>query len=130
MYYRGSQDLIPEPFIVRETPMEKPIQMALESKLTEALEAQYLEVINESANHNVPAGSESHFKVIAAASCFEGKRAVARHQMVYGVLAHELDAGMQGGGVHALALHLYTPAEWAQQQQAPESPECLGASKS
>lgn len=108
--------------------MNNPIQTTIEAKLTCALSAQYLEVINESGQHNVPPGSESHFKVVAAAECFEGKRAVARHQMIYRVLAQELEGGMQGGGIHALALHLYTPSEWAEQQQAPASPKCLGGS--
>lgn len=109
--------------------MNNPIEHAIKTKLHQALTPEYLDVVNESASHNVPPGSESHFKVVAAASCFEGKRAVARHQMVYAALAHELEGGMQGGGVHALALHLYTPEEWAQKWQAPSSPECLGGGR-
>jgi len=33
------------------------------------------------------------------------------------------------GQFHALALHTYTPEEWAAQGSAPESPTCLGGSK-
>ncbi len=109
--------------------MQNPIQKTIVLKLKEALAPDHLEVINESANHNVPAGSESHFKVIAASRHFDGKRAVARHQMVYQVLTQELKGSGQGAGVHALALHLYTPSEWAGQQKAPVSPPCLGAKK-
>ena len=109
--------------------MNKPIEQAIKAKLNQALSPKYLDVLNESAKHNVPPGAESHFKVVAAASCFEGKRAVARHQMVYAILAQELEGGMQGGAVHALALHLYTPEEWAQKRQAPLSPECLGGGR-
>jgi BolA protein len=73
----------------------------------------------------VPRGSETHFRVVLACSAFEGKRAVARHQQVYAVLSDELR-----GGVHALALHTYTPGEWAEQAGvAPQSPDCMGGSK-
>jgi BolA protein len=33
------------------------------------------------------------------------------------------------GQVHALALHTYTPGEWAEQGAAPASPTCRGGSK-
>jgi BolA protein len=75
--------------------------------------------------HNVPPGSESHFKVVLAASVFDGQRKVARHQAVYALLGD-----LMQGGVHALALHLYTPEEWAALGGAPASPECLGGGRS
>ena len=44
-------------------------------------------------------------------------------------LAQALAEQMQGP-VHALALHTYAPEEWRlRQQEAPQSPECLGGSK-
>lgn len=95
------------------------------AKLEQAFSPAHLEVENESHGHNVPRGSETHFRVVIACSAFEGKRAVSRHQQVYAVLADELK-----GGVHALALHTYTPAEWAAQGgDAPASPACMGGSK-
>ena len=101
------------------------MQRTIERKLAEALAPAHLEVINESNQHSVPPGSESHFKVVLVSAVFEGKRSVARHQQVYKVLAEEL-----AGGVHALALHTYTPAEWAGHTAgAPASPACMGASK-
>ena len=57
---------------------------------------------------------------------FNDLSAVKRHQALYGLLQDELD-----NGVHALALHLYTPAEWAaRNEQAPGSPDCRGGSRS
>lgn len=101
------------------------VQSQIADKLTEALSPDHLEVVNESDQHNVPPGSESHFKVVVVSQAFVGKRAVARHQSVYAVLAEQL-----AGPVHALALHTYSPEEWhARSQEAPESPECLGGSK-
>jgi BolA protein len=75
--------------------------------------------------HSVPENSETHFKLIAVSAQFDGKRNVARHQLIYKVLAEEL-----AGPVHALAIHTYTSSEWQQRNAvAPESPECMGGSK-
>ena len=93
-------------------------------KLEQAFSPDHLQVINESASHNVPEGSESHFKVVLVSQSFEGQSAVKRHQSVYAVLAAELQSG-----VHALALHTYLPVEWEKRQSAPISPDCLGGSR-
>ena len=101
------------------------MQNQITQKLSEALTPNHLEVINESGNHNVPAGSESHFKVTMVADIFEGESLVKRHQKVYQLLADELKSG-----VHALALHLYTVAEWREKNgEAPLSPPCMGGEK-
>ena len=101
------------------------IQQTIEQKLGEAFKSQHLLVENESHMHSVPANSETHFKVTLVSEDFEGQGKVKRHQSLYRVLADEL-----AGGVHALALHLYTPDEWtASGQAAPASPNCLGGSK-
>jgi len=100
------------------------IQQQITDKLMEQLSPSHLEVVNESHMHSVPANSETHFKVVLATDAFDGKRPVQRHQMVYGILSEEL-----AGEVHALALHTYTPEEWAATITAPESPQCLGGSK-
>ncbi len=100
-------------------------QYAIEQKLTQAFNSDLLAVENESHKHNVPPNSETHFKVTLVSADFEGQGKVRRHQSIYGVLADELS-----GGVHALALHPYTPEEWASSgQPAPESPNCMGGSK-
>ncbi|SLM64038.1 MULTISPECIES: transcriptional regulator BolA [Dickeya] len=99
------------------------IRETIEAKLRAEFEPQYLDVINESYRHNVPAGSESHFKVVVVSERFTGERVIGRHRSVYRVLADELE-----GGVHALALHTYTPTEWRDLQMAvPSSPPCGGA---
>lgn len=101
------------------------VETTIRNKLTAALQAEVLEVINESHMHNVPANSETHFKLVLVSDDFAGKRSVARHQSIYAVLAEEL-----AGPVHALALHTYTPQEWADNNtEAPASPDCLGGSK-
>lgn len=104
--------------------MSNRVQNSIIDKLKTGLNLTHLEVINESHMHSVPPNSETHFKVVAVSPEFEGKRAVARHQMIYKLLADELQ-----GPVHALALHTYSPAEWGEKQSAPDSPTCRGGSK-
>ncbi len=99
------------------------IQATIEKKLQSALSPVHLEVINESHMHNVPPGSESHFKVVVASAEFEGKPLVARHRRVNEILAEELQQ------IHALALHTYTFDEWQEQGFAPQSPPCHGGGK-
>lgn len=100
------------------------VQQTITQKLTIALQPLHLDVINESGSHHVPAGSETHFKLVIASLRFEGQSRVQRHRRVYDILAEEL-----AGGVHALAIHTYTPEEWQGSQAVPASPDCLGGSK-
>jgi BolA protein len=95
----------------------------IESKL-QSLQPQLLEIINESYRHNVPAGSESHFKVTIVSEIFDGKSLIARHRLVNTTLTEEIIRS-----IHALALHTFTPTEWQKRQNtAQESPPCLGGS--
>ncbi len=100
------------------------IQQSIQSHLEQALAPQYLEVLNESARHSVPPGSETHFRVVVVSAAFEGERSVQRHRRVHAALAGEL-----AGGVHALSVHAYTPGEWRARSAAPESPDCMGGGK-
>lgn len=103
-----------------------PMEKIVTDKLAGEFNTVVLQVTNESYMHSVPAGSESHFKVVIVTDQFSGKRLVQRHQSIYGLLAEELK-----GSVHALALHTYTAQEWADKQRvAPDSPNCLGGTKS
>ncbi|MFG0606382.1 BolA/IbaG family iron-sulfur metabolism protein [Vibrio mimicus] len=101
------------------------IQNVIEKKLNDEFQPKFLKVLNESDMHNVPRGSESHFKVTIISECFEGLRLVARHRLVNQTLSDEL-----ANHIHALAIHTYTPEEWQQKnQEIPESPMCLGGSR-
>ncbi len=100
---------------------ENTIRPQIESKLESRLNLHHLEVINESHKHNVPPGSESHFKIIAVSDDFDGKRLIARHRTINQILAHEL-----ADYIHALAIHCYTKDEWNEKKSAPDSPMCMG----
>lgn len=100
------------------------VQTTIEEKLA-TLDPLHLAVENESGNHNVPTGSESHFKVTIVCLAFEGLRLVERHRLINELLREELD-----GPVHALALHTYTETDWVNRfGETPMSPPCLGGSK-
>ncbi|MEE2001074.1 BolA/IbaG family iron-sulfur metabolism protein [Alkalimonas sp. MEB108] len=102
------------------------IHTRIEQKLLDAFDPVVLEVINESHMHNVPAGSESHFKVVIVTPQFEGMRLLQRHRAVNAIVAEEL-----AQDIHALALHTYTPGEWYEYyaEKPPASPKCLGGDK-
>lgn len=54
-------------------------------------------------------GDGRHWYATVVSAGFDGKRAIARHQMVYATLGTK----MQNDEVHALSMKTYTPAEWA-----------------
>lgn len=61
--------------------------------------------------HLEVSGDGRHWSAVVVSPSFEGKRPIARHQMVYATLG----ARIQTDEVHALSMKTYTPAEWAVQ---------------
>ncbi|MFA5684012.1 MAG: BolA family protein [Lysobacteraceae bacterium] len=86
-----------------------------------ALAPIHLEIQDESGQHS--RGLETHYKAVIVADAFAGKRPVQRHQLAYGALGPLMDQ------FHALALHTFTPEEWAAQADVPDSPRCRGGSR-
>ena len=97
----------------------------IEQKISKALSPSHLQVINESHMHNVPPGSESHFKLVVVTDTFSGVPRVRRHQTVNGILKDEL-----AGPIHALSMETLTMEEWERKGGVVRaSPDCLGGSK-
>jgi len=48
----------------------RPMEQTIQKKLTDALKPVHLDIFNESYMHNVPAGSETHFKVVVVSDKF------------------------------------------------------------
>ena len=97
------------------------IQNQIDQRLKDHLNIYDMTLENESHMHNVPVGSESHFKLVLVSDDFQGKRLVQRHQLIYGALKEEMTQ------IHALAMHLYTIKEWQDRQSlAPISPKGHG----
>jgi BolA protein len=100
-------------------------QKRIQAMVSEAVNVAYIDLINESHKHSVPENSETHFKLTLVSHDFDKMSKVARHQKVYGAVSVLMQEGL-----HALALHTYSPDEWALlKQQIPESPDCMGGSK-
>jgi len=53
-------------------------------------------------------GDGSHFDAVIVSSAFEGKRPIARHQLVYAALGDRMKAE-----IHALSMRTLTPGEYA-----------------
>ena len=59
-------------------------------------------------------GDGRHWFAVIVSPVFEGKRLIARHQLVYAALGERI----QTDEVHALSMKTMTPAEWAQRSEA------------
>ena len=81
----------------------------IKTKITEKLAPLALEVENQSALHAGHAGDdgsgESHFHLMVVSEAFGGMSRVARHRMIFEILAEEMKT------VHALSIMAYSPSE-------------------
>lgn len=101
------------------------VVQTIQKMLTSRFKNAEIEIINESDHHSVVPGSESHFRVVIVSDEFNGIPLLGRHRLIYETLSVPLK-----NGVHALALHTYTPREWKQRNEhSPTSPVCRGGSK-
>ena len=97
------------------------LEETITSKLQNEFEPMHLELLNESHMH-AGLATDSHFNLSLVSQAFSKLKKVQRHQAVYKVLNEEL-----AGPVHALALHLYSPEEWAESvKEIKKSPNCEG----
>lgn len=100
-------------------------QQRIRTALEAHLQPQRLEVEDESGNHSVPPGAESHFRLLIVSDLFVGKTRIARHKMIYALLNSELSSGL-----HALTMQAMTQQEWqASGSRARMSPDCLGGGR-
>ncbi len=79
--------MLPTPEIVRQY-------------IADNLECEVLQVV----------GDGSHFEALIVSPAFEGKRMIARHQLVYAALGERMKAE-----IHALSMRTLTPAEYQAQ---------------
>ena len=79
----------------------------IEAKLRERLQAEHVELLDEShlhAGHPGAASGAGHFRATIVASCFEGLSRVAAQRLVYEAVDDEM-----GTHIHALAMHTSAP---------------------
>lgn len=108
--------------------MKGPIETAIEERIRTEFAPEYMELANESHTHNVPANSETHFRLVVVSEAFCGLSRVARQRRVSDVLKDL----MKPGGVHALTQKTMTPTEWKASGETSDSfvsPNCHGGSK-
>lgn len=64
----------------------------------------------------VRSNDNTHYEALVVSVSFEGKRAIARHQLIYACLGT-----LMGNQIHAMSIRAHTPDEWrdiAPQSQA------------
>ena len=69
----------------------------VKSLIAAGLQCEHLEVT----------GDGEHFEAVIVSKAFEGKRLIARHQLVNRALGTQM-----GNEIHALSMKTLTPAEW------------------
>ena len=62
----------------------------------------------EGSQASVRSEDNVHFEAVVVAAAFAGKRPLQRHQLVYAALGPAM-----GNEIHALALKVFTPDEYA-----------------
>jgi acid stress-induced BolA-like protein IbaG/YrbA len=67
----------------------------------------------DNATVKVFSEDNTHFEALVIAREFEGKRSLARHQLVYQCLGT-----LVGNEIHALSIRALTPDEWQAQTNA------------
>ena len=66
------------------TGTNNPLESLIRQKLTSHFVPEHLEILNESFMHNVPKGSETHFKVLVVSNKFESLSLLqVRHIVFY-----------------------------------------------
>jgi BolA protein len=88
------------------------------SNLHQAFAIEHIALKNESFMHNVPADSESHFKLIIVSDDFLGSTKVKRHQNIYNALSETMQ------NIHALSIQAFTVTEFNLDPMILESPDC------
>lgn len=72
------------------------------SEITQLIEAGFANAVVRVASDD-----NTHFEALVVAAEFEGKRPIARHQLVYRCLGT-----LVGNEIHALSIRALTPDEW------------------
>ena len=95
-----------------------PIETQIINILSSSLNLLSLKIINESFMHNVPKGSESHFKIVVVTNDFNNLSIIKRHKLIY----KTLDSLMNK--IHALSIHAFNEEEFKLNPVILDSPEC------
>jgi len=95
-----------------------PIESQIINTLSRSLNLLSLKIINESFMHNVPEGSESHFKIVVITNDFNNLSIIKRHKLIYKTLDNLMSK------IHALSIHAFNEEEFKLKPIILDSPEC------
>ena len=95
-----------------------PIESQIVNTLSSFMNLASLKIVNESFMHNVPEGSESHFKIVVVTNDFNNLSIIQRHKLIY----KTLDSLMNE--IHALSIHAFNEEEFKLNPVILDSPEC------
>ena len=95
-----------------------PIESQIVNTLKTSMDLSSLKLSYESFMHNVPEGSESHFKIVIVSQDFLNLTMIQRHKLVY----KKLDNLMTE--IHALSIHAFDENEFKLNPIILDSPEC------
>ena len=88
------------------------------SSLNNQLHVEHMFLENESSMHNVPANSETHFKLVIVSDDFLHMNKVKRHQLIYKILINIMKE------IHALSIQAFTIEEYNNNPVILSSPDC------
>ena len=95
-----------------------PIESQIINTLSTSMNLSSLKIINESFMHNVPKGSESHFKIVVVTNDFNNLSIIKRHKFIYKTLDNLMNK------IHALSIHAFNEEEFKLNPIILDSPEC------
>ena len=96
-----------------------PIESQIINTLSTSMNLSSLKIINESFMHNVPKGSESHFKIVVVTNDFNNLSIIKRHKLIYKTLDNLMNK------IHALSIHAFNEEEFKLNPIILDSPECV-----
>jgi acid stress-induced BolA-like protein IbaG/YrbA len=79
----------------------------MDASMTAEQVAQLIRAGLPQAEVRVASDDNTHFEAQIISAAFDGKRSLARHQLVYATLGE-----LMGREIHALSIEAYTPEEW------------------
>tara|TARA_Y100000994_G_C15347816_1_gene299251 strand:- start:94 stop:402 length:309 start_codon:yes stop_codon:yes gene_type:complete len=99
------------------------IENTIKDLLIDSFDPSILSIINESYMHNVPEGSESHFKVVIVSKYFKDIENIKRHKEIYNALKNIMES------IHALSIQAFNEEEYQKNPEINQSPNCVNKKK-
>ena len=94
------------------------IESTIKNLLIAKFNPSLLSITNESYMHNVPEGSESHFKIVLVSDSFKDISKIKQHQKIYKVLGKLMNS------IHALSIYSFDEMEYENNPLIIDSPNC------